>query len=87
MRSLEEIKEENGDQPAPKEEKKQRSFLEGAKDWHCKKDTAATGNYNELCSIACSLIFIGEQLEKIANAMENNDVSLDEAVKIWGVPK
>jgi exonuclease VII small subunit len=71
-------------QPEPKE-KKPVDYLKAAKSYQ--KDVTSNNARSFEAAISCSLIFIGEQLARIADVMEKDDVSLDEAVKIWGAPK
>jgi uncharacterized protein with HEPN domain len=66
MRSLEEIQKENGDQP--KEENKPMDYLSEAKD-NYRVMNFNNSSYSQEAQTA-ALIFIGEQLERIANALE-----------------
>ena len=93
MRSLEEIKEENGGSNQPKEEKK-IDYLGAAKGHQ--NDVSVNNSRAVERAMSCALIFIGEQLERIASATEKENricdaeaerLVFDEAIKIWGVPE
>ncbi len=70
----------------PKEEWK-IDYLEAAKEHQ--RDVTSNNSRAVESATTCALIFIGEQLERIANAVEKSEAnsSLDESVKIWGIPE
>ncbi|MFA5714422.1 MAG: hypothetical protein WC998_01605 [Candidatus Paceibacterota bacterium] len=69
----------------PKDDKKPLDYYQQESKDNYRSMNYLNSTYEQSASVA-ALIFIGEQLARIADAMEKDEVSLDEAVKIWGAP-